>query len=328
MASASEVRAQLSHPIIDCDGHIREFMPGVHAVSARDARSGEVRFVPGDGVGVGQQLQRRRDLAPHAYPCTSRRMVGVAVAQHARSHDGAKPAAVVRPARRARHGLRDPLPHARVRDVRHRGRRDAPWADPWLQHVLRRRLRALSRSHDGRWADPDADARGGARRARLLRIGRLEGDHDPPRRDSADPRAGARRDVAVPLAGSASLVRHVRSRLRVRLRPGVAPLRGTRLRGDRARRHGPADRRVHLDHELHLQPHGFVHVDDVPVGEVDLPRRRHGAISTTAVRVPRVRRLVGVHDAARHGRALGEAQPRRHRMDQPRQPRSRRSCSD
>ena len=29
MASASEVRAQLSHPIIDCDGHIREFMPGV-----------------------------------------------------------------------------------------------------------------------------------------------------------------------------------------------------------------------------------------------------------------------------------------------------------
>src|SRR5438552_4857530 len=29
MASASEVRAQLPHPIIDCDGHIREFMPGV-----------------------------------------------------------------------------------------------------------------------------------------------------------------------------------------------------------------------------------------------------------------------------------------------------------
>jgi predicted TIM-barrel fold metal-dependent hydrolase len=25
---ASEIRAQLSHPIIDCDGHIREFMPG------------------------------------------------------------------------------------------------------------------------------------------------------------------------------------------------------------------------------------------------------------------------------------------------------------
>ena len=29
MVSASDVRAQLSHPIIDCDGHIREFMPGV-----------------------------------------------------------------------------------------------------------------------------------------------------------------------------------------------------------------------------------------------------------------------------------------------------------
>ena len=29
MPTAAEIRAQLDHPIIDCDGHIREFMPAV-----------------------------------------------------------------------------------------------------------------------------------------------------------------------------------------------------------------------------------------------------------------------------------------------------------
>ena len=29
MPTAAEIREQLDHPIIDCDGHIREFMPAV-----------------------------------------------------------------------------------------------------------------------------------------------------------------------------------------------------------------------------------------------------------------------------------------------------------
>jgi predicted TIM-barrel fold metal-dependent hydrolase len=70
MASASEVRAQLSHPIIDCDGHIREFMPGVLPYLRESL--GQPRFdsfvacgsALTNSYGGGETARRERTRAP------------------------------------------------------------------------------------------------------------------------------------------------------------------------------------------------------------------------------------------------------------------------
>ena len=60
MATSSEIRAQLGHPVIDADGHVLEYLPAVEPSPSGGARAGGVRAVPGAVEPVASHHGRRQ----------------------------------------------------------------------------------------------------------------------------------------------------------------------------------------------------------------------------------------------------------------------------
>ncbi len=119
--------------------------------------------------------------------------------------------------------------------------------------------------------------------------------------------------------------RHVRTRQRPRLRPAVVDVRGARRRAGGAQRTATAPRHA-VDLELRVQPRERAGRGARVAVQVAVPLGGDEPVPRVAVRVPRGRRGVGVRAVLVARRALGEAQPRRHRRARSRPSRRRRAA--
>jgi len=155
------IRARLTHPVVDSDGHWLEFGPAITEYLER---------VGGRGVQLAQRADLARSRAyrertPRRAPCATD-LVVLSDPEHARPRDRDAPAPALRAPRRARAGLLRTLPDHRACRTLHRQRRVAPGGLPRLQHFCRRAVRPIRRSDDAGGGGPDEHAGRGDRRTR------------------------------------------------------------------------------------------------------------------------------------------------------------------
>ena len=310
---ANELR--LDHPIVDGDGHIVESLPIVVDY---------IRRVAGDDVadrfvGSSPAFASRRAplLTEHRYQPVPGNPITPWWALPANALDratGLLPAAALRTPRRDRHRLHGLVLERRAGVSRKRRRRDPARLVPRAEHLPRRDARRLRRPHDRRGGDPDAHSRRSHRRTRPRgQRTRLQGgDAQQFRRPSP---ARARSGCA--------LARRARPRQHLRLRPCVGTLCRARRRRDRAFAvAGLGAARVVV--ALHVQPHRQLRREQRRVREGGLLRRGRASLPHIALRVSRMRRVVGRAAVVRSHRSLAQARRYQHRAPRPRPARSRR----
>ena len=223
-ARVEKIRAQLSHPVIDSDGHDVEYLPLVRE---------ELRALAGQSAVDRFELMVRGAQLMRGVDDTTRRAQGLMRIPWwgLPAENTLDRATALLP--RLLHERLDALgldfaviyPTLRPDGALRRARRGAPGRVPRLQPLPRGGVRGPRRSPHVSGADPHAHARGGDRGARLRGDdARLQG------RAARGPRAppAARRERAARRA----LPRHVRRRERARLRPRLGALRGARRRAD------------------------------------------------------------------------------------------------
>ena len=101
--------------------------------------------------------------------------------------------------------------------------------------------------------------------------------------------------------------RHVRRRQRVRLRPALGEVRRARYRARVPQLAAVAPRDA-IGNELRVQPHRWPRRESRIAVQVVVPLRRDAPLPHAALRIPRRRRRLGVQPARRPRRPLGEAQ--------------------
>ena len=149
---------RLSHPVIDADGHLAEFMPMVidcmrevadDAVAERFIRFRRSPFTSGEGYLPDAGVLREP--------------------AHARSHDGDAAEAAVPAFGGDRPRLRVAVPHLGAVGLEQPRRRAAPGGGAGAEHLLRAGVRRVPRPARAGRGDPDVQSGGGGGRARLRR---------------------------------------------------------------------------------------------------------------------------------------------------------------
>ena len=167
-----EIRAGLSHPIIDADGHFVEVAPLLNeemltyleemgGPEVRDRYALDTGLTDTSTVLAGHPGARRRGLERDAV------VVGLGDREHPRPRDRAPARAPLRTPRRDRHRLHDPVSVDDARVPRGRRRRAHRPAVPRREPRAREPVRAVPRSHHGRRAGSDARSEARGRRARV-----------------------------------------------------------------------------------------------------------------------------------------------------------------
>ncbi len=200
-ASPAQIRSNLSHPIVDGDGHWLEYAP---VFSEKMRKAGGDKGADGFLAALRSTTDALKLTPGGARPPRRRaaQFLEPPGREHARPRDGDDAEDALRPARRDRPRFRDRLSDRRAAPAAHQGRRDPPRRDPRLQHRLGRVFQRPRRPADPGRDHPDAPPRGGDRRTRIRhQAARLEGRHVRQRHVAPVARADRQRHRALRRAG-------------------------------------------------------------------------------------------------------------------------------